>query len=284
MLRKLLLWVCLMPCFMQAQALKIWSNSGVASHKELVTTLSVYHPTKELTNHSAVVVCPGGSYYYHAIKRESDAVAQWLQNLGFTACVLRYRVGISGARHPDMIEDLQRSIQLVRDSATCWNIAPNQVGVMGFSAGGHLVGTSAILGGDYLSPLGMVPQVSLQPDFCVMVYPVVTMQEPFVHQKSRYNLLRKGAKNVDIQRAFSLEQQVKSDMPPILLVQAKDDKTVMYQNSVMLNQALDKVNASHKFILYKTGGHGFGVEFDPNTDMYQWMSDFEQWYKSLTFK
>lgn len=284
MLRKLLLLVCLLPCFMQAQSFKIWSNSGVVSHKKIATTLSVYHPLKELNNHSVVVICPGGSYYYHAIERESDAVAQWLQNLGFTACVLRYRVGISGAHHPDMIEDLQRSIQLVRDSATCWNIAPNQVGVMGFSAGGHLVGMSTILGGDYLSPLGMVPQVSLQPDFCVMVYPVVTMQEPFVHKKSRYNLLRKGATSVDIQRAFSLEQQVKSDMPPILLVQAKDDKTVMYQNSVMLNQALDKVNASHKFILYKTGGHGFCVEFDPNTDMYQWMSDFEQWYKSLTFK
>ena len=131
-----------------------------------------------------------------------------------------------------------------------------------------------------MESLGIESKVSLKPFFAVMVYPVVTMREPFVHQKSRKSLL--GANPPEnLLHKMSLEENVHSNMPPLLILQAKDDKIVDYQNSVMLSENLTKNEINHTFILYETGGHGFGALPKKRTDFSTWMDDFLRWYDEI---
>jgi acetyl esterase/lipase len=177
-----------------------------------------------------------------------------------------------------MIQDLQRAIQLVRENAQQFNIDKEKVGIMGFSAGGHLVGTAAVhCNENFMESLGIEPKVSLKPYFSVMVYPVVTMHEPYAHQKSRKSLL--GIKPPEnLLHKMSLEENVHNDMPPLLILQAKDDKTVDYHNSVMLSENLTKNEIKHTFILYETGGHGFGALPKKGTEFFTWFDDFLKWH------
>jgi acetyl esterase/lipase len=241
----------------------------------------VFYPAQENNNHTAVIVCPGGSYCYLGMRQEGFEVAKKLTEQGFTAFVLKYRVGMYKAHHPDMIQDLQRAIQWVRENAHNHNIDEEKVGIMGFSAGGHLVGTAATYCNDnFLENLDIFPQISLKPCFTVMVYPVVTMRDPYAHQKSRKSLIGAHPTETLLQK-MSLEENVHQNMPPLLILQAKDDKTVDYHNSVMLSENLTKNEIEHKFILYNTGGHGFGALPKKGTDMEVWFNDFMKWFNEI---
>ena len=260
------------------ETVKIWENTSL--HK-VKSEMYVFYPEAEKNNHTAVIICPGGSYCYLGIRQEGYEVAKKLTEQGFTAFVLRYRVGMYAAQHPDMIQDLQRAIQLVREGAEKYKIDEKKVGIIGFSAGGHLVGTAATyFEENFMATLGINPQVSLKPCFTVMVYPVVTMREPYTHQKSRKSLL--GAKPAEeLLHKMSLEENVHHNMPPLLILQAKDDKVVNYNNSVMLTNNLTKAGIDHKFILYNTGGHGFGALPKKETDFAVWFNDFMKWYNDI---
>jgi len=258
------------------QTIKIWENAALKAKSEMY----VFFPEKDKNNHTAVIICPGGSYCYLGIKQEGYEVAKRLTEQGFTAFVLRYRVGMHSAQHPDMIQDLQRAIQLVREGAQKYNIDEDKVGVMGFSAGGHLVGTAAVhFDENFMTPLGINSQRSLKPYFTVMVYPVVTMRAPYAHRKSRKSLL--GSKPAEeLLHKMSLEENVHKNMPPLLILQAKDDKVVDYRNSVMLTDSLKKKDVQKwRFILYNTGGHGFGALPKQGTDFAFWFDDFMKWYR-----
>ena len=257
------------------EKIKLWNNQNAIQNQKW-SELTIFLPEK--SNGVSVIICPGGSYCYLGIKQEGYEVAKKLTEQGFTAFVLRYRVGMNTAHHPDMIQDLQRAIQLVRENAQQFNIDEEKVGIMGFSAGGHLVGTAAVhCNENFMESLGIEPKVSLKPFFAVMVYPVVTMREPFVHQKSRKSLL--GANPPEnLLHKMSLEENVHNDMPPLLILQAKDDKTVDYHNSVMLSENLTKNEIKHTFILYETGGHGFGALPKKGTEFFTWFDDFLKWH------
>jgi acetyl esterase/lipase len=233
-----------------------------------------------------VVVCPGGSYHWLDLDAEGTKVAQWLAGEGIAAYVLQYRVAgkfefaakyrtfVRGTRYPDMIEDLQRAIQLVRERYK------GPVGAMGFSAGGHLVMLSAeFFGTNFLSRYGIDPEVSLRPDFVATIYPAVSQNAPLVHKRSRLGLLGEWTVlRQEMRDSLSLEKHVKADTPPVFLLNCVDDPIVDYRNSMLLDSALTAGNVPHLYTQYATGGHGFGADAaKQNEETGQWQSLFIKW-------
>lgn len=212
----------------------------------------------EKPNGAAVVVCPGGGYGGHAMDHEGVQIADWLNSHGITAVVLKYRLGAK-YNHPIPLQDAQRAIRYVRAKATDWKVDPNRVGILGFSAGGHLASTTGThfdLGKkDAKDP---IDGESCRPDFMVLMYPVITLSGPFAHGGSRNNLL---GKNPDPQliELLSNEKQVTKDTPPTFLVHTSADKGVPPENSVMFYLALSKHKIPAELHIYEKGNHGLGL-------------------------
>lgn len=260
----------------QPKPIKLWAD--VPGMKSMPSKLYIYPAPKEKNTGIAVVVCPGGSYSHTmGIATEGFEVAEWLNSQGISAFVLKYRVGSQLYHHPSMIQDAQYAIHYVKQHAAEYGIDPNKVGTMGFSAGGHLVTmTGAFYKDNYIQDLGVADDISLKPAFVVPVYPVVSMQDSIAHQRSRRNLLTRHY-NKGQQDHFSMELSIPKEMPPVFLVTAIDDPVVMYQNSVVLDKALTKAGIKHKFMLYKTGGHGYGLSETIAPEAGQWKHEFIKW-------
>ena len=232
----------------------------------------------------AVIVCPGGSYFWHDMKTEGDAVGRWLQGQGISAFVLRYRTAyvpaflfhyrylFRGNRYPDPQDDLRQAIRYVKRHHREYGIDSVHVGAMGFSAGGHLVMSAAEFfeGAD-------------KPSFVVPVYPVVTMTEACVHKRSRRALLGESRmRNRHMRDSLSLERHVPADCPPVFLVNCKDDPIVDYHNSVLLDSALTARNIPHRYLQYPEGGHGFGASDEKGTpECREWKTEFIDWLQTL---
>ncbi len=233
---------------------------------------------------AAVIVCPGGSYFWHDMVTEGTEVAHWLNENGMSAFVLRYRTAyvpafithfryvFRGNRYPDPQTDLEQSLRLVRENADSFNIDANKIGVMGFSAGGHLAMTSVEL----------LPK-EVRPDFVVSVYPVVSMSAPCTHKRSRRALLGEDKMNdVSMRDSLSVEKHIPTDCPPVFLVNCKDDPVVDCHNSELLDSALTAKGIPHKYIQYKTGGHGFGVSESKGTpESREWKEELLNWLKTI---
>jgi len=205
---------------------------------------------------------------------EGYEVAEWLNNQGITAFVLRYRVGCQGYHHPAMLQDVQRAIQFVKEHMEYFKL--KTLGIMGFSAGGHLASMAAVFYKMNSIEKYTQSKVNLRPDFVVPVYPVVSMQDSLTHFRSRKNLLGKHF-DKDMIDQFSMELQIPNDMPPVFLVAAKDDPVVNYHNSVELEKALKNKQITNKFILYETGGHGFGMNEKRGGETAKWKLLFKEW-------
>lgn len=229
---------------------------------------------------TAIIVCPGGSYCWLDMKNEGTKVAQWLQANGISAFVLKYRVqGIlpyithsrflfRGHQHPDAINDLQGAISYVREHAEEFGINPNRIGVMGFSAGGHLA---------------LCTMDNGSPSFIAAIYPVVSMSHPDCHKRSRRALLGEYRKyNRKMRDSLSIEKHVPKDCPPVFLINCKDDPVVKYHNSELLDSALTAQGIKHRYIQYQTGGHGFGASDTKGTsECRAWKDEFLKWLKEL---
>lgn len=273
----------------------IWDGTPVRGAHAV--TLTPYLPEADHYGLPAFIVCPGGSYFWLDVEHEGVMVAEWLRDQGYAAFLLQYRTGGwfdfvfrsratfgGGNQHPDMIADLQRSIQLVRENWQNLGIDPRMVGAMGFSAGGHLVMSAAELyGTDFLAPLGIETTVSLRPDFVAPIYPVVTMEQECVHKRSRRGLLgERRERNTVLRDSLSLEKHVRPDGPPVFLLNCVDDPIVDYRNSNLLDSALIANKVPHFFVQYKIGGHGFGADPQRFSDeTRQWQATFLQWFKEL---
>jgi len=231
---------------------------------------------------TAVIICPGGSYCYLGMKNEGEKVAEWLQKNGVSAFVLRYRVGMYGNRHPAMIQDLQRAIQMIKEDYSLYGIDTTKIGIMGFSAGGHLAGMAATyFKKNYMESLGIVPRVSLRPNFVVMIYPVVSMLDSIVHRRSRANLLGRRY-TAEKQMQMSLELNVHEEMPPVFLMHCRYDKTVDYRNALNFQKALKEKGVPNHFKLYEESGHGFGIHVkDPDKKAPTWIDDLIPWLKDI---
>ena len=299
--KKAFYWVALvlflLPLYCSAAAqptdsVALWEGQKMPHGKKVM--LYTYLPEKP--NGISVIVCPGGSYHWLDREVEGFQVGEWLSANGITAFVLLYRTAgyvevampvrlvFRGKRHPDMIMDAQRALQYVGEHAAGLGIDPDKIGMMGFSAGGHLVMSAACFNEtNFLELAGISTEANLRPAFVVPVYPVVTMDPPYVHRRSRRGILgdnRIG--NRTMRDSLSLEKRIPDNCPPVFLINCVDDPVVMYQNSELLDAALTEKNVPHRYIQYETGGHGFGASDEKGSpECRQWRSEFLTWLKSL---
>ena len=212
---------------------------------------------------TAVIVAPGGAYAHLAMNHEGRQVANWLNALGVTAFVLKYRLGPK-YHHPIELGDAQRAIRLVRSRAQEFGIAPDRLGMMGFSAGGHLastVGTHFDNGNS--SAADPIDRESSRPDFLILGYPVITMQGPYAHEGSVRNLLGDHP-DPQLLEELSNERQVTAQTPPTFLFTTSEDKTVPAENSVNFYLALHKAGVPAELHVFEKGPHGVGLDLsDP---------------------
>ena len=281
--------------FAQTKKINIWQGTTCKKNVEMIPFLASGSQNK------AVIVCPGGSYLWHDMDDEGQAVGKWLQENGISAFVLHYRTAgfmafffhyrylFRGVRYPDALNDLYQATLYIKEHAQELGVNPDSVGAMGFSAGGHLVMSGGehlwgaanrhILKEDSLADL----KKKLRLAFIAPIYPVVTMTEPFVHKRSRRALLGDNRKNnKSLRDSLSLERHVPDDCPPVFLVNCKDDPIVKYHNSELLDSALTAHGIPHRYIQYQTGGHGFGASERKGTyECRQWKVEFLDWLKNL---
>jgi acetyl esterase/lipase len=245
-------------------------------------TLTVYAPFVRTrgpdTVDTAVIVAPGGSYTHLAANHEGRQVANWLNALGITAFVLKYRLG-PRYHHPIELGDAQRAIRLVRARAAEFFVSPERIGMMGFSAGGHLTATAATHF-DSGNPAAADPidRVSSRPDFIILAYPVISMNAPYVHKTSRSMLLgdNPDAKLLD---SLSAELQVTAQTPPAFLFSTSEDATVPVENSVLFYQALHKAGVPAELHIFEKGPHGVGLDLkDPALG--EWPTLLANWLRS----
>ena len=229
-------------------------------------TVMVFNPVKQDANKTAIIVCPGGGYARLASGHEGNEVAEAFNKIGVTVFVLKYRLPFDSCMTNKEIvplQDLQQTIKLVRDRAAGFDINPSMLGVIGFSAGGHLASTGITKFSE--SYIENTSNTSLRPDFAILGYPVISMDSAICHKGSRDNLLGKKAAAAKI-KLFSSELQVTPQTPPTFLVHASDDKSVPVENSVRFYQALIKNKVNAEIHIYQNGGHGFGLNNTTTSD------------------
>ncbi len=243
-----------------SQPLRLWEGDApgaMGTQPADIPTLTVYAPAPDKSIGAAVVVCPGGGYGGLA-DHEGKPIAEWLTSLGVTGIVLKYRLGPK-YHHPVEMGDVARAIRTVRSHAADWGIDPHRVGVLGFSAGGHLASTAAThFDAGSASAADPIDRVSSRPDVAVLIYPVITFTDPFTHQGSRHNLLG-DSPAPDLITLLSNEKQVTAQTPPCFLVHGADDGAVPAENSLLFATACRKAGVPVELHLYEHGPHGFGL-------------------------
>lgn len=242
-------------------------------------TLTPFIPPSATANGAAIIVCPGGGYS-HLADHEGRPVAEWLNTLGITAFVLKYRLG-PRYHHPAPLMDAARAIRTVRARATEWRLDPNRIGILGFSAGGHVtatIGTHFDAGATTASD--PIDRVSSRPDLMILIYPVITMAE-FTHAGSKRMLL--GENPVpDLVKLLSNEEQVTKETPPAFLVHTADDPGVPVENSLRFAAALRRARVPVEIHVYEHGPHGFGLG-GKDPILSTWPQRCAEWLKTRGF-
>ena len=243
--------------------------------------IEVFLPPEEKANGTGVLICPGGGYTILAYDWEGTKMAKWLNERGVAAFVLKNRLPhweTKACRSQVALMDAQRAMRLIRQKANEFNVQSSKIGVMGFSAGGHLASTLSTRFdlGDSTASLN-VERWSCRPDFSILVYPVITMNSEFTHRGSRENMIGKRPKSMDIYE-FSNELQVSENTPPAILIHANDDDTVLPENSVQYYLALRKYKIKATLHIYQGGGHGFSFGEDKGATA-RWTEDVGAWMK-----
>ncbi|MBC6697668.1 alpha/beta hydrolase [Hymenobacter sp. BT190] len=262
------------PSDLQEKTIRL-DNGGIRVSDVVQPTLQVFRPAKDKANGTAVIICPGGGYVRLSMDNEGSDVAKQLTEMGITAFVLKYRLP-NDQSQPDKtiapLQDAQQAIRLVRQRAAEFGINPARVGMMGFSAGGHLASTA---GTHFAQPVGAVTDAtSVRPDFLMLLYPVISFADSLAHAGSRRSLLG-PTPTPDQIRLYSNEQQVTAQTPPTFLVHAADDKTVRVQNSLRFYEACLRHNVPAEMHLYPKGGHGFGLHNKTTKD--NWIERLQNW-------
>jgi len=300
-LHLVLLFIISSVTFSQAEVIKVWpekipdaiessiikenitiSKTGVERVMNVTEpTLSIYFPTNTKANGTAIIICPGGGYKRLAISHEGNDVANWLNENGIIGVVLKYRLPNDTIMKNKMIgplQDIKESIRIVRRNATKWNINPNKIGVMGFSAGGHLASTVATHINEKVYD---TDTVNARPDFTCLIYPVISMDLKITHKGSRRNLLGENPEQKFV-NAFSSEQQVTHNTPPAFIVHSADDSSVPVENSINYFLALKSKNVRAELHIYQKGGHGFGLAKNRGTES-KWPDACLNWLKENKF-
>ncbi len=243
-------------------------------------TIDVYLAPSKTANGTAVIICPGGGYGLLATAHEGSQVANWLNTLGITGIVLKYRLPNSSIMKDKTIgplQDAQKAIRIVRSRAKEWNINPNKIGVMGFSAGGHLASTLSTHYDDKVYE--STDTTSARPDFSILIYPVISMDSSITHMGSRINLLGEHPSD-ELVKKYSNELQVNNETPPAFLVGSMDDGTVPIQNSIDYALALKKYKIPCELHIYEKGGHGYGMGRSNGTES-TWPEACKNWLTAI---
>jgi acetyl esterase/lipase len=240
-------------------------------------TLTVYLPTGENATKTGVIVAPGGGYSHLSMVKEGADIAHWLNERGVAAFVLKYRLGAK-YHDPIELEDAQRAIRTVRAHAPEYGVAVDHVGMWGFSAGGHLTATA----GDRFDAgkpgaADVIEQQGSRPDFMILAYPVITMEEPYVHHPSLKFLLGDSPDPAEV-ASMSAEMQVTKDTPPAFLFATMDDKTVPVMNCVMFYSAMVKAGVPVEMHLFQHGAHGAGLA-PTNPQLSVWPDLLAKWMR-----
>jgi acetyl esterase/lipase len=268
------------PAIQDGQTIPLWSGKppgALAADEADIPALTVFLPRTIAAGTPAVIVCPGGSYARLASNHEGRQVANYLNSLGLAAFVLRYRLG-PRYHHPIELGDAQRAIRILRSHATEWRLDAARIGIVGFSAGGHLAMTASTRfdAGDAAAS-DPVDRAGSRPDFAVLGYPVITMTEPWMHLGSRTNLLGDNP-DPELARMLSGEQAVTKDTPPTFLFHTSEDQTVPVENSVYYFLALRKAGVPAELHVFEKGPHGVGLAND-NLALSEWSKLLANWLR-----
>lgn len=271
--------LCVSKIYAQNEPMRLWEKDapGAVGNEPLdVPMLMPFPAPADKATGAAVIVCPGGGYSKLVDGKEGSEIAKWLNSLGISAFVLKYRIGMR-YHQPAPLQDVSRAMRTIRVRAKEWNLDENRIGIIGFSAGGHLAST---LGthfdtGKADSP-DPIERASSRPDLMMLIYPVITMGE-FTHPGSKKNLLDENPTD-ELIKLYSNELQIKKDTPPTFMIHTMDDKVVPVENSLMFVTALRKAGIPIEFHLYETGPHGFGLA--PNNQVLaSWTQRCADWLK-----
>lgn len=281
--------------FAQFETISIWPN-GIpnsiedAGYIESCDSLDGWFKCSEISNpridcyvvkgekstNSAVVIFPGGGYGVVAAGHEGEDVAKWFNSLGISAFVVKYRLPsdrIMSDKSVGPLQDAQEAMRIVRRNAEKWNINSNQIGVMGFSAGGHLASTISTHYNE--SVYNVIDAVGARPDFSLLIYPVVSMNIVITHEGSRINLLGNNPSEEQVKR-FSNELQVDGNTPPAFMVHSMDDNVVPVENSINYAMAMKEYGVDCELHIYQHGGHGYGMGRSTDTES-TWTIACEKW-------
>lgn len=247
-------------------------------------TLEVFLPSKDRANGMAVVLCPGGGYAGLSYEHEGTDVAKLLNSEGYAAFVLKYRLPQSKSvilSHKAPVQDAQRALRMVRAYSNKWGIDKNQIGIMGFSAGGHLASTLAVHYKDkHYANIDSVDALSAKPNFIVLIYPVITMNKGYTHQGSRANLLGEKS-DQKLVAYFSNELYVNKSTAPVFIIHSSDDAAVPVKNSLLFYEALQKENINSEIHIYESGGHGYGLKTEKDGTFTTWPERLFEWLERL---
>jgi acetyl esterase/lipase len=261
---RLFVWLFILAssvsAFGQVATIRLWdaeAPNAVGKEPQDIPTITPYLAPKEIATGAAVLVLPGGGYSHLSEIKEGSDVAKWLNSLGVSAFVLKYRLGMR-YHQPNQLLDAARAMRTVRARAKDWGVDPNRIAILGFSAGGHLAST---LGTHFDAgkpdTKDEIERVSSRPDLLILIYPVITMGE-LTHKGSKLNLLGDNP-TPELIKHYSNELQVTKDTPPTFLVHTMTDSAVPVENSMMFASALRKANVPVEIHLYEQGPHGFGL-------------------------
>ena len=269
------------PLVQEPQTFPLWQGRAPAAlgdAPEDVPTLTIYMPPNTTGPMTAVIVAPGGGYRALSMNKEGRIPANYLNSLGIAAFVLKYRLGPK-YHHPVELGDMQRAIRIVRARAAEWHIAPGRIGVMGFSAGGHLASNASV---DFdrgnSAAADVIDRASSRPDFAILGYPVITLTEPWTHQGSRTNLLGENADS-GLARRLSTDTRVTADTPPTFLFHTNADTAVPAENSIHYFLALRKAGVPAEMHVFKDGAHGAGMPMN-DTALSEWPKVLANWLRA----
>lgn len=262
------------------QVLPLWPGAApgaLGSDDRDIPAVTVFLPRTVTPNTPAVIICPGGGYVNLASNHEGRQVANYLNSLGLAAFVLRYRLG-PRYHHPIELNDALRAIRMVRSHAAEWRLDPSRIGILGFSAGGHLAMTASTRfdagNPDASDP---VDRAGSRPDFTILGYPVISMVEPWTHQGSRNNLLGNNP-DPELARSLSGEQAVTKDTPPTFIFQTNADTAVPAENSAYYYLALRKSGVPAEMHIFEKGPHGVGLAND-DPALSEWSKLLANWLR-----
>lgn len=263
------------------QTIPLWAGAApgaLGTSEADIPSLTAYLPLGRSTSGmTAVIVLPGGGYQNLAMNHEGRQVANYLNSAGIAAFVLQYRLG-PRYHHPVEMEDAQRAIRMVRSHAAEWRIAADRIGVLGFSAGGHLAATvSTRFGPGKPQAQDLVDRAGSRPDFAILGYPVISLTEPWTHQGSKTNLLGDHP-SPDLAKSLSAEQSVTASTPPTFLFLTNADSAVPAENSVAYYLALRKAGVPAEMHIFEQGPHGVGLAIN-NPALSEWPKLLMNWMR-----